>query len=215
MSEELAHDLDSDESSMQVLRSATDAPRPKTHAPRSVFDWRPGETAALAPRPEAVDARVYARVDGRKNPNRTKPSYQQLMCKAMVARDDGWAFEQLQAAMPDLTKAQVRNTLFWAKGNNRIELVGKLYFLTEEGLAHAASVPAGRVQATKVAASKVAPRLEPITAPGQWPLITVTVQPARFAAYSDGGFLIEKNGLQISLSAEETRAMRTYQEQQS
>ncbi len=202
----MSEDLHDDESSVQVLRPAGEAPPPATTGARSVFDWRPGQ--ARTPAPEQTQAAVSYPAKQRKATSRPGYNLQRALCKAMVAKGDGWTREDISAALPAFTPRQLNNIIFGAKDSSRIHKVGKLYHLTNKGLAYAAQA----VSTPPATPPKPRASITPQRRAGEWPLIAED-KPARFAHFNDGGFLIEKNGLQISLSAEETRAMRTYQEQ--
>lgn len=211
---------------------AASAPPVKNGAPRSVFDWRPAgpdlkeaqpPLATIKPESNTMPktkSSPTARASGAESP-------QVLVCNALATRPGSWTREELREACAQLTDEQFSNAIYCCAKAKRIRRNGHTFEITSAGREFAGIAAIGHrlepmkrntTKATRdpkqsKASGKTAPKARRATAVHRAPLLgTTDPQAARYAAYSDGSFMVEKGGTQVLLSADEARAMYAYQE---
>lgn len=206
-------DDDSFDKVIQRTVPAATAPSVKTSAPRSVFDLLPAgpdllETPPPAPQSEStsmpkLNSTPAARASGAESP-------QVLICNALTTRPGSWARAELREACAQLTDEQFSNAIYCCAKAKRIRRNGHTFEITSAGREFAGIAAIGhRLEPMKRNTTKGTrgPKQSRASLLG-----TTDPQAARYAAYSDGSFMVEKDGTQVLLTANEARAMYAYQE---
>lgn len=224
---------DDDDSCDEVIQHtvpAATAPSVKTSAPRSVFDWLPAgpdlhETPPTAPQPKSTTmskpkSTPTARASGAESP-------QVMICNALASRPGSWARAELREACAQLTDEQFSNAIYCCAKAKRIRRNGHTFEITSAGGEFAGIAAIGHALRPKKGNTAARPSVQkqgqgaaqdraeghrPAVAHSAPPIGTTDPQPARYAAYSDGCFMVEKIGAQVLLTAEEARAMHAYLE---
>lgn len=225
-------DDDSFDKVIQRTVPAATAPAVKTSAPRSVFDLLQAgpdlneaqpHIATIKPESHTMPktkSTPTARASGAESP-------QVLVCNALATRPGSWSREDLREACAQLTDEQFSNAIYCCAKAKRIRRNGHTFEITSAGREFAGIAAIGhRIEPKKRASTeaalrpkqrkasvKAAPKARRAAAVKTAPLRgTADPQAARYAAYSDGSFMVEKADTQILLSADEAHAMYVYQE---
>lgn len=201
----------------QIRRNAAGAPPVSTSAPRSVFDWRLPPADAVSTAPTTKGATMP-----KTKPQPTgKASTQEVICRALD-QAGGSATREALATASGIDARALQNAIYNACQAKRVRRTGDQIELTSAGKKWIGESTA-TTQPSPKRAHKKATKPRPRKAPAakvrtakpvgaEPPIERIATSSCKCAVFSDGSFVLEKEGAAIALTADEYQAIRTDQQ---